>query len=145
MRVRSFVRSSRFKYPEVFTILMSEPQSQQPQSQQPQSQQPQSQQPQQNQQFFRDAPRDAIYIGKKPLMAYVTSTLIQLANQPYVTIKARGLSIGRAVDVSQIILKRMENAGYKVGEVRIGSETVQTEDARTRHVSTIEIEIKRSS
>jgi DNA-binding protein len=145
MRVRSFVRSSRFKYPEVFTILMSEPQSQQPQSQQPQSQQPQSQQPQQNQQFFRDAPRDAIYIGKKPLMAYVTSTLIQLANQPYVTIKARGLSIGRAVDVSQIILKRMENAGYKVGEVRIGSETVQSEDGRTRNVSTIEIEIKRSS
>ena len=43
-------------------------------------------------------------------MAYVTSTLIQLANQPSVTIKARGLSIGRAVDVSQIILKRMENA-----------------------------------
>ena len=45
--------------------------------------------------------RDSIYIGKKPLMAYVTSTLIQLANQPSVTIKARGLSIGRAVDVSR--------------------------------------------
>ena len=71
----------------------------------------------------RDGPRDSIYIGKKPLMAYVTSTLIQLANQPSVTIKARGLSIGRAVDVSQIILKRMENAGYKIGDVRIGSET----------------------
>ncbi|NOJ28911.1 MAG: DNA-binding protein [Nitrososphaeraceae archaeon] len=89
--------------------------------------------------------RDAIYIGKKPLMAYVTSTLIQLANQPKVTIKARGLSIGRAVDVSQIILKRMENAGYQVGGVKIGSETVQSEDGRTRNVSTIEIEINRSS
>ena len=88
--------------------------------------------------------RDAIYIGKKPLMAYVTSTLIQLANQPSVTIKARGLSIGRAVDVSQIILKRMENAGYEIGDVKIGSETVQSEDGRTRNVSTIEIEIKRT-
>ena len=88
--------------------------------------------------------RDAIYIGKKPLMAYVTSTLIQLANQPKVTIKARGLSIGRAVDVSQIILKRMENAGYTIGDVKIGSETVQSEDGRTRNVSTIEIVIKRS-
>jgi archaea-specific DNA-binding protein len=88
--------------------------------------------------------RDAIYIGKKPLMAYVTSTLIQLANQPTVTIKARGLSIGRAVDVSQIILKRMENAGYTIGDVKIGSETVQSEDGRTRNVSTIEIVIKRS-
>ena len=73
-------------------------------------------QPQQNQQIQKEGLRDAIYIGKKPLMAYVTSTLIQLANQPTVTIKARGLSIGRAVDVSQIILKRMENAGYKIGD-----------------------------
>ena len=87
--------------------------------------------------------RDSIYIGKKPLMAYVTSTLIQLANQPSVTIKARGLSIGRAVDVSQIILKRMENAGYSIGDIIIGSETVQAEDGRTRNVSTIEIQVKR--
>jgi DNA-binding protein len=36
----------------------------------------------QNTQTQRDGPRDSIYIGKKPLMAYVTSTLIQLANQP---------------------------------------------------------------
>src|SRR5436189_6154685 len=93
----------------------------------------------------RDGPHDSIYIGKKPLMAYVTSTLIQLANQPTVTIKARGLSIGRAVDVSQIILKRMENAGYAIGDVRIGSETLQAEDGRTRNVSTIKIEVKRVS
>jgi archaea-specific DNA-binding protein len=84
-----------------------------------------------------------IFIGKKPLMVYVTSTLIQLANQPAVTIKARGLSIGRAVDVSQIILRRMENIGYAIGDVKIGSETVQSEDGRTRNVSTIEIEMKR--
>jgi archaea-specific DNA-binding protein len=38
----------------------------------------------------------------------------------------------------------MENAGYKIGEVRIGSETVQSEDGRTRNVSTIEIEIRKS-
>jgi DNA-binding protein len=99
---------------------------------------------QQNTQPQRDGPRDSIYIGKKPLMAYVTSTLIQLANQPTVTIKARGLSIGRAVDVSQIILKRMENAGYTIGDVRIGSETLQAEDGRTRNVSTIEIEVKKA-
>lgn len=99
---------------------------------------------QQNQHQNQVQLRDAIYIGKKPLMAYVTSTLIQLANQPTVTIKARGLSIGRAVDVSQIILKRMENAGYAIGDVKIGSETVQSEEGRTRNVSTIEIEIKRA-
>ena len=76
-------------------------------------------------------------------MAYVTSTLIQLASQPKVTIKASGLSIGRAVDVSQITIKRMEAAGYSIGDVRIGSETVKSEDGRTRNVSTIEIEIKK--
>jgi DNA-binding protein len=38
----------------------------------------------------------------------------------------------------------MENAGYAIGDVKIGSETVQSEDGRTRNVSTIEIEIKRS-
>jgi DNA-binding protein len=105
----------------------------------PQPSPTQEQPPQQR----RDGPHDTIYIGKKPLMTYVTSTLIQLANQPTVTIKARGLSIGRAVDVSQITLKRMESAGYRIGDVRIGSETVQSEDGRTRNVSTIEIEIKK--
>src|SRR5918999_5189992 len=91
----------------------------------------------------KEGPHDTIYIGKKPLMTYVTSTLIQLANQPTVTIKARGLSIDTAVNVSQIILRRMENAGYAIGDVKIGSETLQSEDGRTRNVSTIEIEIKR--
>jgi DNA-binding protein len=56
-------------------------------------------------------------------MVYVTSTLIQLANQPTVTIKARGLSMDRTVDVSQIIFRRMENIGYAIGDVKIGSET----------------------
>jgi DNA-binding protein len=92
----------------------------------------------------REGPRDTIYIGKKPLMAYVTSALIQLASNPVVTIKARGLSIGRAVDVSQITVKRMGSAGFTIGDVRIGSETVKSEDGRTRNVSTIEIEIKKT-
>ena len=61
--------------------------------------------------------RDTIFIGKKPLMAYVTSTLIQLANVPSVSIKARGLSIGRAVDVAQIVARKTENAGYSIGDI----------------------------
>jgi len=88
-------------------------------------------------------PRDTIYIGKKPLMAYVTSTLIQLANIPSVTIKARGMSIGRAVDVSQIISRKTENAGYTIGNINLGSEALESQDGRTRNVSTIEIEVKR--
>jgi len=90
-------------------------------------------------------PRDTIFIGKKPLMAYVTATLIQLTNVPSVTIKARGMSIGRAVDVSQIISRKTENAGYTIGNINLGSEALESQDGRTRNVSTIEIEVKRKN
>ena len=88
--------------------------------------------------------RDTVYIGKKPLMAYVTSTLIQLANVPSVSIKARGMSIGRAVDVSQIISRKTENAGYGIGTIKLDSEALESQDGRTRNVSTIEIQINRN-
>ncbi len=92
----------------------------------------------------RPEAKDVVFIGKKPLMAYVTSALIQLANQPRITIKARGLSIGRAVDVAQIVARRTEGSGYTVGEIKISSEQLQSQDGRTRNVSTIEIEVKRN-
>ena len=88
--------------------------------------------------------RDTVSIGKKPLMAYVTSTLIQLANLPTVNIQARGMSIGRAVDVAQIIARKTENAGYAIGDIKIDSESLESQDGRVRNVSTIEIQIKRN-
>lgn len=84
-----------------------------------------------------------ILIGKKPLMTYVTATLVQLANEPTVLVKARGKSITRAVDVAQIIVKRMDNMGYKIGHVKIGSQLIQSEDGKERNVSTIEVQISR--
>jgi DNA-binding protein len=84
-----------------------------------------------------------ILIGKKPLMTYVTATLVQLANEPTVLVKARGRSITCAVDVAQIIVKRMGNIGYKIGRVKIDSQTLQSEDGKERNVSTIEIQISR--
>ena len=89
-------------------------------------------------------PRNAIFIGKKPLITYVTETLVQLANEPTVVIKARGNSITRAVDVAQIIVKRMDTLGYKIGPVKVGTEVVSSEDGKTRNVSTIEVSISRS-
>lgn len=82
-----------------------------------------------------------IFVGKKPLMAYVTATLVQLANEDKVVVKARGNSITRAVDVAQIIEKRMDSMGYKLGETKLGTEQLQSQDGKTRNVSTIEIEI----
>ena len=89
--------------------------------------------------------RDTIFIGKKPIMAYVTSTLIQLANLPSVSIKARGMSIGRAVDVAQIVSRKTENAAYTIGQISIGSESLESQDGKTRNVSTIEIQVKRNN
>jgi archaea-specific DNA-binding protein len=84
-----------------------------------------------------------IFIGKKPLMTYVTATLVQLANEQLVVIKARGRSITRAVDVAQIIVKRMDTLGYKIGPVKVGSDLVRSDDGRTRNVSTIEVSVSR--
>ena len=88
-----------------------------------------------------DKASNVIFVGKKPLMAYVTATLVQLASEDVVMVKARGNSVTRAVDVAEIIEKRMGNMGYKIGDVKIGSESLQSQDGRTRNVSTIEIGI----
>ncbi|WP_316506368.1 DNA-binding protein [Nitrosopumilus sp.] len=86
--------------------------------------------------------KDTIFIGKKPLMTYVTSVIIQLATLPLITIKARGLSIAHAVDVAQIVLHRT-NPAFMIGDVKIDSELLESQDGRTRNVSTIEISIKK--
>jgi DNA-binding protein len=67
--------------------------------------------------------KDIIFIGKKPLMTYVTSAIIQLSAMPTITLKARGLSIGLAVDVAQVI-KRKTNA-FEIGTVKIDSESLK--------------------
>ncbi|MGI0041722.1 MAG: DNA-binding protein, partial [Nitrosopumilaceae archaeon] len=54
-------------------------------------------------------------------------------------------SIGRAVDVAQIVARKTENAGYSIGDIKIGSELLQSQDGRPRNVSTIEIEVKRNT
>ena len=87
--------------------------------------------------------KDTIYIGKKPLMTYVTSAIIQLATQPLVTIKARGLTTAIAIDVAQVVLKKTHPA-FQIEDVRIGSEALVASDGRNRDVSTIDISIKRT-
>lgn len=89
-------------------------------------------------------PPNIIFIGKKPIMTYVNATLTLLANEPIVTIKARGKSITTAVDVSQMIVKRLNAVGYRVSDVRIFSERMMSQDGRERNVSTIEVDVSRT-
>ena len=88
-------------------------------------------------------PPNIIFIGKKPIMTYVNATLTLLSNEPVVTIKARGKSITTAVDVSQMIVKRLNAVGYKVSGVRIFSERMISQDGKERNVSTIEVDVSR--
>ena len=88
--------------------------------------------------------RNVIFVGTKPIMTYVTATLTQISNQPTVTIKARGKRITQAVDVSQMIVKRMDSVGYKVTDVRIASDSLTSQDGRQRNVSTIEIDVTKT-
>ncbi|MGQ0772665.1 MAG: DNA-binding protein [Nitrososphaerota archaeon] len=88
--------------------------------------------------------RDVIFVGIKPIMTYVTATLTQLSTQSVVTIKARGQRITQAVDVSQMIVKRMNTVGYQIKDVRIASDSLMSQDGKTRNVSTIEIDVTKA-
>ena len=87
--------------------------------------------------------RDVILVGNKTIMTYVNSTLTQLSATPVVTIKARGKRITQAVDISQVIMKRMNSVGYKISDVRISSESLVSQDGKKRNVSLLEIDISR--
>jgi len=89
-------------------------------------------------------PPNIVFIGKKPILTYLNATLTLLANESTVIIKARGRSIITAVDVSQMIVKRMSAMEYKVSGVRIFSERLESKDGKERNVSTIEIDISRN-
>jgi len=86
----------------------------------------------------RRAPSNHIYVGKKPVMSYATSALIQLTNSEEIILKARGMAISRAVDVAEIVTKRLGNEAFTVKDIAIDTEVLGTgEDMR--NVSTIEI------
>ena len=89
-------------------------------------------------------PTNVIFIGKKPIMTYVNATLTLLSNEPTVTVKARGRNITIAVDVSQMIVKRMNAVGYRVSSVRIFSEKLMSLDGKERNVSVMEIDVSRT-
>ena len=85
--------------------------------------------------------RNVIFIGTKPIMSYVSATLTQLSTRPTITIKARGKRITQAVDVSQMIIKRMDTVGYVISDVRISSDSLTSQDGKQRNVSNMEIDI----
>jgi DNA-binding protein len=91
---------------------------------------------------IRNSLSNQIFVGKKPLMSYAMSALIQLAQGGEVIIRARGMLISYAVDIAEIVAKRLGNNAYEVKKVAIDTERLGVGEM-ARNVSTIAIRIGR--
>ncbi len=84
-------------------------------------------------------PENVVYIGKKPTINYVLAVVTQFNNgMEEVTIKARGNSISRAVDVKEIVINRYL-PNLKERGIRTSSEELVNEDGTKSKVSAIQI------
>lgn len=83
-----------------------------------------------------------VYVGSKPMMAYVMAVMTSLNRNPEgVVIKARGRAISNAVDVAEVTRNRFLTG--LTCEVSIGTEELKGEDGRPRNVSTISITLSK--
>jgi DNA-binding protein len=85
---------------------------------------------------------NTVFIGKKPVLNYVLAcmTLFKSGHKK-ISIKARGRSISRAVDVVEVLRNRfMPNA--EVADIKIGTESLESDDRGPSNVSTIDITVK---
>lgn len=86
----------------------------------------------------RSSPPNHVFVGKKPVMSYAMSAMVQLAQSGEIVLKARGMVISRAVDVAEIVTKRLGNNTFEVKNIRIDTERLGDGEEQ-RNVSTIEI------
>ena len=88
---------------------------------------------------------NSIFIGNKPFMNYVTAVVMQFTvkNADEVTVKARGKFISRAVDVTEVAVKRFLEGQVETKGIAIDSEEFENKEGKLVRVSTIEIAIRR--
>lgn len=87
-------------------------------------------------------PDNIVYIGKKPVMAYVTACLTCMSDRRgdgSIIVAARGMAISRTVDVIEI-LKRF--TAYEIEDVKFGTDVIN-QDGSDRNISSIHIRIRR--
>ena len=88
---------------------------------------------------------NAVLIGKKPAMNYVLACITLFhSGAKEISIKARGKAISRAIDVVEVIRRRLLT-DVKVTKIGIGTDkiTPQEEGNTPTNVSTIEITLER--
>jgi archaea-specific DNA-binding protein len=86
----------------------------------------------------------AVLIGKKPIMNYVLACITFFhGGAKEVSIKARGKSICRAIDVAEVVRRRFL-PDVKVKKINIHTEQVKhLDNEQLTNVSSIEIILKR--
>lgn len=94
-----------------------------------------------------DKSDNSFFLGEKPLMNYVTAAVMHFTsrNASEITLKARGKFIGKAVDVSQVIVNRFLKDQVHIAETKLGSEEFTTKENKKVRVSIIEILIKKNA
>lgn len=88
----------------------------------------------------QNVPPNHVFIGKAPIMGYALSAVMQLTQYPDVVLRARGKAIARAVDVAEVIIRRLGNGQFVVRSIKIDTEVVG-EGPDRRNISTIEISV----
>lgn len=90
-------------------------------------------------------PPNYLYVGtKRPVMDYAMAALMRLTEFSEVVVKARGMAISRAVDVAQVLTKRLGMEQFKITSIRIDTDTVVDEGGNPRNISAIEIVISKA-
>ncbi len=84
---------------------------------------------------------ERIYVGSKPILAYVTAVVTALQRADSVNVMARGRAISSAVDVVEVT-KRSFLKDITVDDIAIGTERLGEAGAE-RNVSTISIKLSR--
>jgi len=88
---------------------------------------------------------NAVLIGNKPVMNYVLACITLFhGGAKEISVKARGRSISRAVDVVEVVRRRFL-PDVKIKQVGIGTEqmTPREEGGQPTNVSTIDIQLER--
>jgi DNA-binding protein Alba len=94
---------------------------------------------------YRMSESNAVLIGVKPVMNYVLACITLFhGGAKEVSVKARGRSIGRAVDVVEVVRRRFL-PDVKVKKIGIGTQQMapREEGGSPSNVSTIEIWLER--
>ena len=87
---------------------------------------------------------NVLYIGKKPIMSYVLTAVPKLEELGVLTVKARGMSIGKAVDVALILQDRFKKE-CTMGGIDIRTEVLDGENGEKVKVSSIGIVLRSPS